>query len=89
MMSKKFKSLFVKIEEMNGLRKKIEELLANKRNVALGTDRERLRTIYNKPQTEIFEHGRCSIHGREFINGLYECHKRWEKQRVEKEAGKE
>ena len=84
MTKKKFKSLFVELKEMPGLRKKIEELLADKRNVALSTHRERLRKMYNRSQTEPYPWDRYSKDGRDFINSLYEDHKRWEKAREQK-----
>lgn len=85
-MNKPFKSLFVELNEMDGLYKKIEELLADKRNVALGSDRASLQRILDKPRTETYFYGRCMIVQRDFINGLYENHKRWEKIREQKRA---
>ncbi len=85
-MVKNFKSIFVKLEEMPGLRKKIEELLAEERNVALNSARKRLWKIYDTPQTEQCLWGRCLIQTRDYINGLYDDHKRWEKAREQKQA---
>ncbi len=83
---KKFKSVFVELKEMEGLRKKIGELLSDKRNVALGSDRTFLQEIRDTPRTEAFMHGRCSIQARDFINDLFATHKRWEKERQAKQA---
>ena len=89
MIKKKFESLFVKLEEMPALRKKIEELLAEKRNVALNSDREHLRAIYEERMPAIIFEGKCTIQTKDFINGLYENHKRWEKIREQKRARKD
>lgn len=72
-----FKAVFVRLDEMEAVYTKITELLSDKKNVALTSDRAYLQRMLDKPRTEQNLFGRCTVHERDFVNTLQRDLEKW------------